>query len=74
MTRIEMLAMVKRLFIADGTESEINEMVHRLDAAVPHANISDMIYYPDQDHDEEQIVDEALRREQAHEGSMLKNG
>lgn len=66
MTRSEMVIAVKRLFVADGSEEELHELRQRLKAAVPHAGISDLIYYSDEDLNEDQIVDEALRREQAY--------
>lgn len=66
MTRSEMVDAVKRLFAADGDEDELDQLLDRLVRAVPHANVSDLIYYPEKDRDEERIVDEALRREHAH--------
>ncbi len=69
MTRSEMVAAVKRLFIAAGSEEELHALRQQLKTAVPHANISDLIYYPDEDRDEEQIVDEALRREEEYAAS-----
>lgn len=70
MTRSEMVGVVKRLFAADGSEGELDQLLDRLVRAVPHANISDLIYYPEKDRDEERIVDEALRREQAYAANL----
>ena len=64
MTRAEMLEAVGRLFVANGTEEELDQLLNELVRAAPHSGISDLIYYPDQERNEEQIVDEALRREQ----------
>ncbi len=66
MTRSEMVRAVERLFVADGSEADLYELRQQLTMVVPHANISDLIYYPDQERTEEQIVDEALRREQEY--------
>ena len=66
MTRSEMVAAVRRLFAADGNEQELDQILDCLVQSVPHADISDLIYYPDKSFSEEEIVDEALRREQAY--------
>ena len=66
MTRSEMVRAVERLSVADGNEAELHELRQQLKMVLPHANISDLIYYPDQERTEEQIVDEALRREQEY--------
>lgn len=64
MTRAEMLDAVRRLFIANGTEEELDQLRNELVKAAPHSGISNPIYYPDQEPNKEQIVDQTLRREQ----------
>ena len=66
MTHSEMLDAVRKVFFVHGTDEEIDHLVLELDALVPNANISDMIFYPDVKRDPEQIVAEALRREEQH--------
>lgn len=70
MNRLSMVDAIRRLFTADGTEEELDQLLDRLVQAVPHADISDMIYYPDQDRSAEQIADEALRREREHAAKL----
>lgn len=64
MTRLEILDMVKRVVISEESEEVIDALVLQLRAAVPHAKIGDIIFYSDLELTPEQIVDEALRREQ----------
>ncbi len=66
MNRLEMVNAVKRLNIADGTEAELDLILHHLVNAAPNSAISDLIYYPDAERTPEQIVDEALRREKEY--------
>jgi len=60
LNRLEMIEAVRRLFVADGTEEELHQLLGQLDLAAPYSNISDLIYYPDQNRTPEQIVDVAL--------------
>lgn len=62
MDRTKMIQVVQRIFLGDGSEEEINHLLHSLINALPNANVSDMIYYPDQRRSAEELVDEALRR------------
>ncbi len=55
-----MIKAVERLFAADGTEEELNQLVCQLDLAAPNSTISNLIYYPDKDRTAEEIVDLAL--------------
>lgn len=66
MTRDELLQAVQRLWDFEqgpGSEAERDAMISALDRAVPHADISDLIYYGERDRTHEEIVDEALVRE-----------
>lgn len=66
MTRSEMIDAVKRVFDMEESEEEIDVLVSRLKSEVPHAKISDMIFWPDVERTPEQIVDEALRRQRTY--------
>lgn len=66
MNRSDMIALVERLAAADGTEEELDGILDQLVNSAPNSMISDLIYYPDAERDPEQIVDEALRREEEH--------
>lgn len=63
MKRSEMIKKVRRLLVADGSEAELETLLCELMRATPYANISDLIYYPDQDLSAEEIVDEARIRD-----------
>lgn len=66
MNRSEMIGAVKRLFVSDCSEEELDLLLGNLVKTTPHAGISDMIFYPDEERTPEQIVDEALRREREY--------
>lgn len=55
-----LVRLVERIQNAEGTEVEINAMIDRLQESVPHPSISDLIFYPVEEMDAEQIVDIAL--------------
>ena len=60
--RAELIAIVRRIMDADGTESEIDALITTLESNVPHPSVSDLIFWP-QDGVEptaEQVVDVAL--------------
>jgi hypothetical protein len=59
--REALIELVRRVQRADGTEEEIDEWLHELESAVPHAQIGDLIFYPDKEMSPETIVDLALR-------------
>ena len=64
MTREELIAAVGR---THGRErpagSALDDLLQQMDAAVPHAMISDLIFYPECPRSDAQLVDEALLRE-----------
>jgi hypothetical protein len=53
-------------------EAVANEMIGALDTLVPHANISDLIFWGEKERSDEEIATEALLREAIwHEGGDL---
>ena len=46
LSRDELIVIVRRLCAAEGTEEEIDEMVRRLNAAMPRVPWTDFIYWP----------------------------
>lgn len=46
MTRDELVVLVIRIMKADGSEEEIDLMIDRLVASVPHPRVTDLIFYP----------------------------
>lgn len=59
-TKEELVRLVERIQNADGTEEEIDAMIDRVQASVPHPALSDLIFYPEEEMTAEQIVEVAL--------------
>ena len=59
-SRGQIVQLVQRILDADGTESEIDDMIELLEKSVPHPDVCDMIFYPEEEMSAEQIVDLAL--------------
>jgi hypothetical protein len=55
-----LIDLVRNLMNAEGTEDELDEMLTELQQQLPHAEISNLIYWDDRDLTPEQIVEEAL--------------
>ena len=61
LTRAELIDLVERIMAAHGSEEELDRMLERFAAAVPHPSASDLIYYPTQaSPTAAQIVDQAM--------------
>ncbi|WFR62860.1 bacteriocin immunity protein [Paenibacillus amylolyticus] len=58
--RLQLIELVRKLMDAEGTEAELDDMLTELQRQVPHAEISNLIYWDDRDLTPEQIVEEAL--------------
>ena len=63
MTREELIQAIGALENHRLPELERDRLLLALVRAVPHASISNLIYYPERDRSQEQIVEEALLRE-----------
>lgn len=64
MTRDELVTLVRRIMTCDGSEEEIDLMLDRLKASVPHPRVTDLIFYAsDPNVSAEAVVDEALSYE-----------
>ncbi|WP_338707830.1 hypothetical protein [Paenibacillus amylolyticus] len=57
--RLHLVELVRKL-ISEGTEAELDDMLTELQQQVPHAEISNLIFWDDRDLTPEQIVEEAL--------------
>jgi hypothetical protein len=55
-----LIDLVRKLMNAEGTEDELDEVLTELQQQLPHAEISNLIYWDDRDLTPEQIVEEAL--------------
>ena len=60
LTREELINLVNRIIECEGTEEEIDEMIEVVERNVPHPEVSDLIYWNDEELTPEQIVDKAL--------------
>lgn len=60
LTRDELIAVVRKLMAAEGSEEELDELEELLEENVPHPEVSALIYYPDREMTAEEIVDKAL--------------
>lgn len=58
--RLHLVELVRKLMDAEGTEAELDDMLTELKQQVPHAEISNLIFWDDRDLTPEQIVEEAL--------------
>ncbi|MEG0296702.1 MAG: bacteriocin immunity protein [Clostridium sp.] len=60
LTREELINLVNRIVECEGAEEEIDEMIEVVKRNVPHPEISDLIYWNEEELTPEQIVDKAL--------------
>ena len=56
LTREELINLVNRIVECEGSEEEIDEMIEVVKRNVPHPEISDLIYWNDEELTPEQIV------------------
>ncbi|URZ03550.1 bacteriocin immunity protein [Clostridium felsineum] len=60
LTRQELISLVSKIMDCEGTEEEIDEMIEIVKNNVPHPEVSDLIYWNEEELTPEQIVDIAL--------------
>ena len=60
LTREELTNLVNKIVECEGSEEEIDEMIEIVKRNVPHPEISDLIYWNEEELTPEQIVDKAL--------------
>ena len=60
LTREELISLVSKIVECEGTEEQIDEMIEIVKNNVPHPEVSDLIYWNEEDLTPEQIVDIAL--------------
>jgi len=60
LTREELITLVSKIVECEGIEEEIDEMIEVVERNVPHPEVSDLIYWNEEDLTPEQIVDIAL--------------
>ena len=60
LTREELTNLVNKIVECEGSEEEIDEMIEIVKRNVPHPEISDLIYWNEEELTPEQILDKAL--------------
>ena len=61
LTRDELINLVNKIVECKGSEEEINKMIEVLEKNVPNPEVSDLIYWNEEELTSEQIVDKALK-------------
>ena len=60
MTKEQLIQLVERIIKVDGTEEEIDKMLDKFQNNVPYPEVSDLIFWNEDNLTPEQIVDKAL--------------
>ncbi|MDU2897166.1 MAG: bacteriocin immunity protein [Clostridium sp.] len=60
LTREELINLVIKIIECEGSEEEIDEMIEVVKRNVPYPDISDLIYWSEDELTPEQIIDKAL--------------
>ena len=60
LTREELINLVNKIVECEGSEEDIDEMIDMVKKNVPYPDISDLIYWNEEELTPEQIVDKAL--------------
>jgi len=60
LTREELINLVSKIIECEGSEEEIDEMIEVVKRNVPYPDISDLIYWSEDELTPEQIIDKAL--------------
>ena len=60
LTKKELVELVRKIAESEGTEEEIDQFIDVLEQNVPHPEVSDLIFYPEEEMTYEEIVEKAL--------------
>lgn len=60
LTKAQIVDLVTRLYNGEGSEEEAGEWINLLQRNVPHPDISNLIFWPEEDLTIEEIVEKAL--------------
>lgn len=60
LSKLELIELVEKIMKSKGTEEEIDNMIEELERNVPHPEVSDLIFWNEEELTPEQIVDIAL--------------
>ncbi|CAN7743057.1 bacteriocin immunity protein [Paenibacillus sp. LjRoot56] len=56
----ELIELVRKIMNVEGSEEEIDNMIEILKSNVPHPEVSDLIYWNENELTAEQVVEQAL--------------
>lgn len=60
LSREDLVELVRKIMNVEGTEEEIDGMIELLKTNVPHPEVSDLIFWNEDDLTPEQVVEQAL--------------
>ncbi|ART78172.1 hypothetical protein B4U37_19940 [Sutcliffiella horikoshii] len=60
LTKEELVSIVEKILNADGSEEELDNLIDKVEASVPHPNVSDLIFWNEEELSAEEIVNRAL--------------
>ncbi len=66
MTRNEILSLVKSIYTGSSDDLIVSQLLDKLEDALPHGDICDLIFQDMRNLTPAQVVDEAIRREAEH--------
>ena len=66
LTKVELVELVSKISNAAGDEKQIDEWIDTLEQNVPHPEVADLIFYPEEEMTAEEIVEAALSYKPIH--------
>ncbi|WP_202113074.1 bacteriocin immunity protein [Paenibacillus sp. MMS18-CY102] len=63
LSKEELIEIVQKIMNAEGSEEELNRMMAIVERSVPHPNMSDLIFWGEEERSAEDIVEQALKYE-----------
>ena len=73
MTQDDILSAVREIYIGNTDNAAVTILLDRLEEALPHSGISDLIFHDFRGLTPEQVVDEAFRREADYARKINQN-
>lgn len=71
MSRSEILAAITAIYSGLPDNQAVDDLLDKLEHALPHSEISDLIFWDNRDFTPEQVVEEAFRREAEHTAKAI---
>ncbi|WP_317966763.1 bacteriocin immunity protein [Paenibacillus sp. CCS19] len=59
-TKEELIEIVQKIMCAEGSEEELDSLILLLEQNVPHPNVSDLIFWNEEELSAEDVVEQAL--------------